>query len=71
MGNIAKNHHSKFELNATRNDGDLSFFKERHPLATATTTTTATTKTTTTTTTATTETATATTTTTTTFYSLK
>ena len=27
MGNIAKNHHSKFDLNATRNEGALGFFQ--------------------------------------------
>ena len=40
MGNIAKNLHSKFDLNATRNDGALGFFKQRRPLTTTTTTTT-------------------------------
>ena len=31
MGNIVKNHHSKFELNATRNDGALGFFQRASP----------------------------------------
>ena len=31
MGNIAKNVHSKFDLNATRNDGALGFFQTASP----------------------------------------
>ena len=31
MGNIVKNHHSKFERNATRNDGALGFFQRASP----------------------------------------
>ena len=31
MGNIAKNIHSKFDLNATRNDGALGFFQRASP----------------------------------------
>ena len=31
MGNIVKNHHSKFELNATRNHGALGFFQRASP----------------------------------------
>ena len=31
MENIAKNHNSKFELNATRNDGALGFFQRAPP----------------------------------------
>ena len=34
MGNIAKNHHSRFELNATRNGGTLGFFQRASPLTT-------------------------------------
>ena len=31
MGNIAKNVHSKFDLDATRNDGALGFFQTASP----------------------------------------
>ena len=31
MGNIAKNLDSKFDLNATRNDGALGFFQRASP----------------------------------------
>ena len=31
MGNIAKNIHSKFDINATRNDGALGFFQTASP----------------------------------------
>ena len=31
MGNIAKNLHSKFDLNATRNDEALGFFQRASP----------------------------------------
>ena len=31
MGNIDKNHHNKFDCNATRNDGALGFFQRASP----------------------------------------
>ena len=31
MGNIAKNVHSKFDLDATKNDGALGFFQTASP----------------------------------------